>query len=89
MLGKIEGPRRRGRQRMRWLDSHDDDSILHLKKFSLSGLWLANKTLEISPGREAPASAMRDATTVSETGPGAALKPRVWGPEERDEHPPH
>ena len=33
MLGKIEGRRRRGRQRMRWLDS-----ITHLMDISLSKL---------------------------------------------------
>ena len=34
MLGKIEGGRRRGRQRMRWLDSITD--LMHM---SLSKLW--------------------------------------------------
>ena len=34
MLGKIEGRRRRGRQKMRWLDS-----IIGLMDMSLSKLW--------------------------------------------------
>ena len=34
MLGKIEGRRRRGRQRMRWLDG-----ITYLMHMGLGGLW--------------------------------------------------
>ena len=32
MLGKIEGKRRRGRQRMRWLDSITDSMDMNLSK---------------------------------------------------------
>ena len=33
MLGKIEGGRRRGRQRMRWLDGITDSTDMNLSKF--------------------------------------------------------
>jgi len=32
MLGKIEGRRRRGQQRMRWLDAITDSMDMHLSK---------------------------------------------------------
>ena len=32
MLGKIEGRRRRGRQRMRWLDDITDSMVMNLSK---------------------------------------------------------
>ena len=33
MLGKIEGRRRRGKQRMRWLDDITDSMDMSLRKF--------------------------------------------------------
>ena len=33
MLGKIEGKKRRGQQRMRWLDSITDSVDVNLKRF--------------------------------------------------------
>ena len=39
MLGKIEGKRRRGQQRMRWLDSTANPMDMNLSKLGDSGGW--------------------------------------------------
>ena len=51
-LGKIEGRRRRGRQRMRWLDGTTNSMDLSLSKFQ-----------EIVKGREARHATVHSVTT--------------------------
>ena len=46
MLGKIEGRRRRGRQRMRWIDS-----IINSVGMNLSKLWETVKDREVRHAR--------------------------------------
>ena len=49
MLGKIEGGRRRGQQRMRWLDGITDSMDIELSNWTLS----LSKLQEIVKDREA------------------------------------
>ena len=55
MLGKIEGRRRRGQQRMKWLDD-----IIDSIKVSLSKLW------EIVKNREAWRASVHEVTKVGD-----------------------
>ena len=41
MLGKTEGKRRRGRQRMRWLDSSMDMNLSKLREMEVREAWCA------------------------------------------------
>ena len=54
MLGKIEGRKRRGPQRMRWLDGITDSMDIELSNWALS----LNKLQEVVKDREALCAAV-------------------------------
>ena len=46
MLGKIEGRKRRGQQRMRWLDGNIDSMDMHLSKLQACGAQISERLFE-------------------------------------------
>ena len=58
MLGKIEGRKRRGPQRMRWLDGITDSMDIELSNWALS----LNKLQEVVKDREGWCAAVHRAT---------------------------